>query len=54
MTRHDEIARRNARLAKREVRELSYPQPNADGPGFQSSRERRAAIRWQFPTEQEG
>jgi len=54
MTRHDEIARRNARLAKREVRELSYPKPQVDGPGFQSARERRAAIRWTFPLEQEG
>lgn len=53
MTRHDEIARRNARLAKREIRDLAYPAPKADGPGYQKTRERAAAIRWHFPTESE-
>ena len=44
MTRDDEINRRNARLAKREVRDLYLPKPNADKPGFQSFKDRRKAL----------
>lgn len=53
MTKTDQTARRNARHAKQAIRDLYIPKPQADGPGYQSSRERRRAIRWVFPTETE-